>query len=57
MQVRDANENPVYKAAPSYDALKKALEEKLADYNENNASMDLVGYSFQFSDSIVYYIY
>lgn len=40
---RDANEKPVYTAAPSYDQLKKVLEEKLAEYNENNAVMDLVG--------------
>ena len=33
---RDANDMPVYACAPSVDALKRALEEKLAEYNENN---------------------
>jgi dynein heavy chain len=27
---------------PSYDSLKKVLEDKLAEYNETNAVMDLV---------------
>lgn len=39
---RDTNENPVYTPTPGYDPLKKALEEKLAEYNDNNAVMDLV---------------
>lgn len=34
---RDANESPVYACAPSTEALKKALEEKLTEYNEGNA--------------------
>lgn len=39
---RDANENSLYSCAPSSDALKKALDEKLSEYNESNAVMDLV---------------
>lgn len=35
--VHDANEAPLYAGAPSAEALKKALEEKLAEYNEGNA--------------------
>lgn len=35
--VRDANEAPLYACAPTMDALKKALEEKLTEYNENHA--------------------
>lgn len=34
---RDANEAPVYACAPSAEALKKAVEEKLAEYNDGNA--------------------
>jgi dynein heavy chain len=33
---------PLYAPVPSYEALKKVLEEKLAEYNETNAVMDLV---------------
>ena len=33
---RDASEMPFYTCAPSVDALKRALEDKLAEYNENN---------------------
>lgn len=33
---RDGSEMPVYTCAPSVDALKRALEDKLAEYNENN---------------------
>ncbi|KAL4450636.1 hypothetical protein ABPG77_000992 [Micractinium sp. CCAP 211/92] len=40
--LHDSNEAPLYACAPSNDALKKALEEKLAEYNETNAVMDLV---------------
>ncbi len=39
---RDANDNPVYHSTTGYDQLKKVLEDKLAEYNENNAVMDLV---------------
>lgn len=35
--LRDANELPLYACAPSSEALKKALEEKLAEYNDSNA--------------------
>jgi dynein heavy chain len=34
--------NPVYAPVATYDSLKKVLEEKLAEYNETNAVMDLV---------------
>lgn len=40
---RDANENPIYNATPGYDQLKRLLDERLAEYNESNAVMDLVG--------------
>lgn len=40
---RDANENPIYNAAPGYDQLKRLLGERVAEYNESNAVMDLVG--------------
>lgn len=39
---RDANELPVYTCAPSVDALKRALDDKLAEYNENNPGGDNV---------------
>jgi len=32
----------VYAPVATYDSLKKVLEEKLAEYNETNAVMDLV---------------
>lgn len=38
----DANENPIYNQIPNYDALKKVLEDKLSEYNETNAVMNLV---------------
>lgn len=38
----DANENPLYSPIPDHQALRKALEEKLAEYNDSNAVMDLV---------------
>jgi dynein heavy chain len=34
--------NPVYAPVASYDSLKNVLEEKLAEYNDTNAVMDLV---------------
>lgn len=37
-----ADDTPLYAPVPSYDALKKALEDKLNEYNETNAVMDLV---------------
>ncbi|KAF5834390.1 hypothetical protein DUNSADRAFT_8976 [Dunaliella salina] len=33
---------PVYCSVPSYDVLKKALDDKLREYNESNAVMNLV---------------
>lgn len=33
---------PVYTFVPSYEVLKKALDDKLKEYNETNAVMDLV---------------
>lgn len=38
----NAEGNPVYAPVASYDSLKKVLEEKLAEYNDTNAVMDLV---------------
>ena len=38
----DAEDNPLYKSSKDYDEVKKVLEEKLAEYNESNAVMDLV---------------
>jgi dynein heavy chain len=32
----------LYTPVPTYESLKKALEDKLAEYNETNAVMDLV---------------
>ena len=40
--VQDADENPVYAPVPSYDALRAALDTKLAEHNESNTVMDLV---------------
>lgn len=37
-----AEDNPVYNAVPGYDQLRKTLNDKLAEYNESNAVMDLV---------------
>ncbi|EFN51784.1 hypothetical protein CHLNCDRAFT_37234 [Chlorella variabilis] len=39
---RNAIDAPVYTCAESDDVLKRILQEKLAEYNENNAVMDLV---------------
>ncbi len=39
---RDTNDNPIYNTGTGYDQLKKVLEDKLTEYNENNAVMDLV---------------
>lgn len=39
---RDANDTPLYAPVPDHAALRKALEERLAEYNEGNAVMDLV---------------
>eukprot|EP00951_Prasinocladus_malaysianus_P003902 scaffold27623_cov51-Prasinocladus_malaysianus.AAC.1 len=38
----DQEDNPLYKSCSSYEEVKKVLEEKLAEYNESNATMDLV---------------
>ena len=32
-----ADDSPVYNNVPSFDALRKTLDEKLAEYNESNA--------------------
>lgn len=37
-----AEDMPVYNSVPSYDSLKKVLEDKLNEYNETNAVMELV---------------
>eukprot|EP00891_Asterochloris_glomerata_P002883 jgi/Astpho2/2883/Aster-01037 len=37
-----ADDSPVYNNVPSFDTLRKTLDEKLAEYNESNAVMDLV---------------
>ncbi len=37
-----ADDTPLYTQAASYDALKKVLEDKLNEYNETNAVMELV---------------
>eukprot|EP00879_Flechtneria_rotunda_P029616 GHRR01032042.1.p1 GENE.GHRR01032042.1~~GHRR01032042.1.p1 ORF type:complete len:1612 (+),score=608.41 GHRR01032042.1:122-4837(+) len=37
-----ADDTPLYAQVPGYEALKKALEDKLNEYNETNAVMDLV---------------
>jgi dynein heavy chain len=37
-----ADDTPLYTPVPTYESLKKALEDKLAEYNETNAVMDLV---------------
>lgn len=36
------DDTPLYTPVPGYDQLKKILEDKLAEYNETNAVMDLV---------------
>eukprot|EP00232_Nephroselmis_pyriformis_P019075 CAMPEP_0182900652 /NCGR_PEP_ID=MMETSP0034_2-20130328/28990_1 /TAXON_ID=156128 /ORGANISM="Nephroselmis pyriformis, Strain CCMP717" /LENGTH=4527 /DNA_ID=CAMNT_0025034901 /DNA_START=131 /DNA_END=13711 /DNA_ORIENTATION=+ len=36
------DDSPVYTMCDTYDKLRKVLEEKLAEYNENNAVMELV---------------
>jgi hypothetical protein len=33
---RQSGEEPVYAPVPSYDALRKVLDDKLAEYNETN---------------------
>ena len=40
--VTNADDEPVYAAIPGYDVLRKALDAKLAEYNEANPVMDLV---------------
>lgn len=37
-----ADEVPVYNSITSYEALRRTLDSKLAEYNESNAMMDLV---------------
>lgn len=37
-----ADETPVYAAVPGYEQLRKVLDDKLNEYNESNAIMDLV---------------
>ena len=41
-QETDAEDRPVYAELPSYEELRRVLSGKLAEYNELNASMDLV---------------
>lgn len=38
----DGDDQPVYTELPGYEELRKALDAKLAEYNEMNTSMDLV---------------
>ena len=38
----DGDDRPVYTELPGYEELRKALDSKLAEYNETNTSMDLV---------------
>ena len=38
----DSEDRPVYSELPNYEELRKVLDGKLAEYNEMNASMDLV---------------
>lgn len=38
----DSEDRPVYSELPNYEELRKVLNGKLAEYNEMNASMDLV---------------
>ena len=40
--VTNADDEPVYAPIPGYDVLRKALDAKLAEYNEANPVMDLV---------------
>lgn len=37
-----ADDTPIYTFVPNYDQLRKALDDKLKEYNESNAVMDLV---------------
>jgi dynein heavy chain len=37
-----SDDTPLYAPATSYEALKKVLEDKLQEFNETNAVMDLV---------------
>ena len=37
-----SEDQPLYAQVEGYDVLRKALDAKLAEYNESNASMDLV---------------
>lgn len=37
-----ADDTPIYNAVPGYEQLRKTLNDKLAEYNESNAVMDLV---------------
>ena len=37
-----ADDTPVYNVVPGYEQLRKTLNDKLAEYNESNAVMDLV---------------
>lgn len=40
--MHDANDAPVYAPVADAASLRQALEERLAEYNEGNAVMDLV---------------
>jgi len=37
-----ADDTPIYNVVPGYEQLRKTLNDKLAEYNESNAVMDLV---------------
>ena len=37
-----ADDTPMYNNVPGYEQLRKTLNDKLAEYNESNAVMDLV---------------
>ena len=42
MMTVTADDTPVYNGVPGYDSLRKVLDDKLAEYNESNAVMELV---------------
>ena len=52
-QETDAEDRPVYAELPSYEELHRVLSVKLAEYNELNASMDLV--LFQQASMYIYH--
>ena len=42
---------PLYASIPGYDALRATLTQKITDYNESNAAMDLVLFQQVFKQS------